>query len=180
MGSSMTPRGGKREGAGRPPLYGENLKPVTVWLTVEQIEYFKRYGDISTTVREGMMSRIDRLRKIEELLGADGSPEAVQIMDEYLPDADWNQLQWDDALELTNQRMYHPGYVPDSELELRRYQVLCRPDSGALQTVLHLLEQNDPLGFDDDGNEVIEIATRRDIESRLNESSGVVKYWQIG
>lgn len=175
-----TLRGGKRQGAGRPALYGETLKRASVWLVPEQIVTLNRYGDVSTMIREAVMSRIERLQKIEDLLGADGSPEAAQIMDEYLPGDDWDQLQWDDALELTNQRLYHPGYVPDSELELRRYQVLCQPDSGALQTVLHLLEQNDALGFDDDGNEVIEITTRRDIESRLNESSGVVKYWQIG
>jgi hypothetical protein len=38
-------RGGKRAGAGRPPLLGERLIVATVRLTAAQIERLKRLGD---------------------------------------------------------------------------------------------------------------------------------------
>lgn len=44
--------GGKREGAGRKPLpASERLQPVTVWLTAEQIEHCKSYGEASEHIR---------------------------------------------------------------------------------------------------------------------------------
>lgn len=45
-------RGGKREGAGRPPLYGENMRRVTAWLTQEQIEWLEAAGNLSNRLRD--------------------------------------------------------------------------------------------------------------------------------
>ena len=53
------------------------------------------------------MTSKERLQRIEDLLGKDGSPEAAEIMAEYLPDQ-WTDEEWDDALDKTNRRLYGP------------------------------------------------------------------------
>jgi len=54
----MTPRGGKRPGAGRPALYDEKLVPVSVWLTPSQIEWCKKKcGSVSTAIRKLIMEK---------------------------------------------------------------------------------------------------------------------------
>lgn len=57
----MTPRGGKRPGAGRPALYGELLRPVSVWLTPSQIEWCRQHGGVSSTIRRMMDMSINQM-----------------------------------------------------------------------------------------------------------------------
>lgn len=54
--------GGRREGAGRKPKpESERLHPITVWLTPEQIEHCKSYGEASEHIR--WLVENDRYRK---------------------------------------------------------------------------------------------------------------------
>jgi hypothetical protein len=95
MGSSMTPRGGKREGAGRPPLYGENLKAVTVWLTQEQIEWLADRGDVSVSIRRVIMDRYDDDKEYRAAtMRIDETPELEQYRDIIMYDWQEGKEHW--------------------------------------------------------------------------------------
>lgn len=48
----------------------------------------------------------NRLARIEDLLGKDGFPRLVEMMDECLPDGEWTDEDWNDALDKVSQDMY--------------------------------------------------------------------------
>jgi hypothetical protein len=58
------PRGGKRAGAGRPPLLGERLVVATVRLTAAQIERLKRLG--GGNLSAGVRALLERLPDSDE------------------------------------------------------------------------------------------------------------------
>ena len=47
--SNLADHGGKRKGAGRPPL---SVKRIYITLTAEQIDWLKRQGNASATIRK--------------------------------------------------------------------------------------------------------------------------------
>jgi hypothetical protein len=59
------------------------------------------------------MTRTERLARIEDLLGKDGSPKAAELMAKHLPwgsvnRGDWTPEEWDAAVELTEQELAAP------------------------------------------------------------------------
>lgn len=68
--------------------------------------WFNAVGDQLHEYNVECESHRERLLRIEELLGKDGGPREAELMDDFLPDGEWTDEEWNRALDKVSAELY--------------------------------------------------------------------------